>query len=91
VYPTGAWACVKRERRSSGAGRIGKEFYGIADGIIEKGPEAVAKAVRKLKKLNPGLEVKMLEDGTVDRDSLAQAARVNYLRKLNESREELLA
>ena len=66
--------------RSSGAGRIPKEFYAIADGILEKGPEAASKAVRKLSKLNSGLEIKVLEDGTPDRDSLALAVRINAQR-----------
>jgi hypothetical protein len=77
--------------RTGGAGRIPKEFYGMADGLVEKGPEALTKGVRKLKKLNPGLEIATLEDGSINRDSLAVAFRTNFQRKLSEARDEILA
>ena len=92
---TMALAAVKYDpspsERTGGAGKISKEFYAIADGLIEKGPEACTKAVKRLKKLNPGLEIKLLDNGIPDRDSLASAARVNGARVAKLASEELLA
>jgi len=76
--------------RTGGSGRIPKEFYGMADGLIERGPDLVLKGIRKLKKLNPGLEIATLEDGSVNRDSLAAAFRVNFVRKMAEAKDEIL-
>ena len=93
---TAALASVKfdpapPERISGGLGKVQKEYYAIADGLLEKGKDAVEKAIRKLRKLNAGLEVKALEDGTVDRDSLAAAVKTNAVRIAKQASEELLA
>lgn len=78
--------------RQAGPGRVQKEYYLIADGLLEKGNDSVGKAVKKLKKLNPGLDVKFLEDGqTVDRDSLAAAVKANAVRIAKQASEDLLA
>lgn len=77
--------------RSGGTGRIGKEYYAAADGIISVGADGVKKAVKKLEKLNPGLKVSFNEDGSVSRDSFASAIRANALRKVAEAQNELLA
>jgi hypothetical protein len=77
--------------RSGGVGRVRKEYYLIADGILEKGTDVAAKAVRKLRKLNPGLEIKVLEDNTPDRDSLAAAVQVNAIRIAKQASEDLIA
>jgi hypothetical protein len=77
--------------RSGGAGRVRKEYYLIADGILEKGPEHSAKAVKKLTKRNPGLQIKLLEDQTPDRDSLAAAVQVDAIRIAKLASEDLMA
>lgn len=76
--------------RSGGSGRIGKEYYAAADGIISQGPDVVKKAVKKLEKLNAGVSVKFNEDGSVSRDSFASAIRTNAARKVAEASAELI-
>jgi len=76
--------------RSGGSGRIGKEYYAAADGIISQGPDVIKKAVKKLEKLNVGVVVKFNEDGSVSRDSFASAIRTNAARKVAEASAELI-
>lgn len=79
------------ERTGGGAGRVRKEYYAIADGILEKGAENIGKAIKKLTKRNPGLQIKLLEDGTPDRDSLAAGVQTDAFRIAKLASEDLLA
>lgn len=70
---------------SSSGGRIAKEYISAAEGVIAKGPDAVAQVVATLNRLNPG--VSLGDAPTVD--ELARAIKSNADRKKAEAAAEL--
>ncbi len=73
--------------------RIGLDFYGMADVVLDKvrsGQTSFDRVVDRLQEFNPTLSVRVKKDGSIGRDELAYCLMVNALRALRNSWEDVI-
>ena len=73
--------------------RVGLDFYGMADVVLDKvraAETSYERIVERLQEFNPTLSVRLRRDGSIGRDELAYCLMVNALRALRNSWEDVV-